>query len=56
MACGSCGGGGNKPNTEYEATIRATGETTRYSSLQELRVDMNRRQITGYTFRLVPKK
>lgn len=55
MPCGSCGGG-QKPNTEYEATIRATGEKSRYATLTDLQVDMNRRQITGYTFRLVPKK
>lgn len=55
MPCGSCGGG-QKPNTEYEATIRATGETQRFGSLSELRVEMGRRGITGYTFRLVPKK
>lgn len=55
MACSACGGK-SKANTEYEVTVRATGETFRYPDLATLRIEMNRRQITGYTFRLVPKR
>lgn len=55
---GCCGQ--KSQTTEYEATVRATGQSYRFATAAEMRAGMNKMLPAGsegqYTFRIVPKK